>query len=44
MPKHRVVSVATAGLGPRERDAPALPVTLGEQIESTHAAPAAGHA
>jgi uncharacterized protein (DUF849 family) len=40
MPKHRVVSVATAGLGPRKRDAPALPVTPGEQIECTHTAAA----
>ncbi len=40
MPKHRVVSVATAGLGPRERDDPALPVTTGEQTESAHTAAA----
>ena len=40
MPKHRVVSVAATGSVPRERDDPALPVTTGEQIESTHAAAA----
>ena len=40
MPEHRVASVATTGSVPRERDDPALPVTTGEQIESTRTAAA----
>jgi uncharacterized protein (DUF849 family) len=39
-----IISVATTGSVPRKRDNPALPVTVAEQIESTHAAYEAGAA
>lgn len=39
-----VISVAITGSVPRKRDNPALPVTVAEQIESTHAAYEAGAA
>ena len=39
-----VISVAITGSVPRRRDNPALPVTVAEQIESTHAAYEAGAA
>jgi hypothetical protein len=41
MPGPRVISVPITGLVPRERDDSALPVTTGEQIESTDTALAA---
>lgn len=37
-----IISVAITGSVPRKRDNPALPVTVAEQIESTHAAYEAG--
>jgi 3-keto-5-aminohexanoate cleavage enzyme len=37
-----IISVAITGSVPRKRDNPALPVTISEQIESTHAAFEAG--
>lgn len=37
-----IISVAITGSVPRRRDNPALPVTVAEQIESTHAAYEAG--
>jgi 3-keto-5-aminohexanoate cleavage enzyme len=37
-----IISVAITGSVPRKRDNPALPVTVPEQIESTHAAYEAG--
>src|SRR5919206_2751767 len=39
-----IVSVAITGSVPRKKDNPALPVTVAEQIESTHAAYEAGAA
>jgi uncharacterized protein (DUF849 family) len=39
-----IVSVAITGSVPRKKDNPALPVTVSEQIESTHAAYEAGAA
>ena len=39
-----VISVAITGSVPRKRDNPALPVTVAEQVESTHAAYEAGAA
>ncbi|MBR0666543.1 3-keto-5-aminohexanoate cleavage protein [Roseomonas hellenica] len=39
-----IISVAITGSVPRKRDNPALPVTVAEQIESTHAAYEAGAA
>ena len=39
-----IISVAITGSVPRKRDNPALPVTVPEQIESTHAAYEAGAA
>jgi 3-keto-5-aminohexanoate cleavage enzyme len=39
-----IISVAITGSVPRKRDNPALPVTVTEQIESTHAAYEAGAA
>jgi 3-keto-5-aminohexanoate cleavage enzyme len=39
-----IIGGAITGSMPRKTDYTALPVTPGEQIESTHAAPAAGHA
>ena len=39
-----IISVAITGSVPRKRDNPALPVTITEQIESTHAAYEAGAA
>jgi uncharacterized protein (DUF849 family) len=39
-----IISVAITGSVPRKRDNPALPVTVAEQIESTHAAYDAGAA
>lgn len=39
-----IISVAITGSVPRKRDNPSLPVTVPEQIESTHAAYAAGAA
>ena len=39
-----IISVAITGSVPRKRDNPALPVTVSEQIESTHAAYEAGAA
>jgi 3-keto-5-aminohexanoate cleavage enzyme len=39
-----IISVAITGSVPRKRDNPALPVTVAEQVESTHAAYEAGAA
>ncbi len=39
-----IISVAITGSVPRKRDNPALPVTVSEQVESTHAAYEAGAA
>jgi 3-keto-5-aminohexanoate cleavage enzyme len=39
-----IISVATTGSVPRKRDNPAVPITVPEQIESTHAAYEAGAA
>jgi 3-keto-5-aminohexanoate cleavage enzyme len=39
-----IISVAITGSVPRKRDNPALPVTITEQVESTHAAYEAGAA
>src|SRR3712207_2373784 len=39
-----IISVAITGSVPRKKDNPALPVTVSEQIESTHAAYNAGAA
>jgi uncharacterized protein (DUF849 family) len=39
-----IISVAITGSVPRKKDNPALPVTVAEQVESTHAAYAAGAA
>jgi uncharacterized protein (DUF849 family) len=39
-----IISVAITGSVPRKRDNPALPVTVSEQLESTHAAYEAGAA
>lgn len=39
-----IISVAITGSVPRKRDNPALPVTIAEQVESTHAAYEAGAA
>lgn len=39
-----IISVAITGSVPRKKDNPALPVTIAEQIESTHAAYEAGAA
>ena len=39
-----IISVAITGSVPRKKDNPALPVTVAEQIESTHAAYEAGAA
>jgi uncharacterized protein (DUF849 family) len=44
MPEPCIISVAITGSVPRKRDNPALPVTVAEQIESTHAAYEAGAA
>ncbi|HKM64765.1 MAG TPA: 3-keto-5-aminohexanoate cleavage protein [Acidisphaera sp.] len=44
MPDPCIISVAITGSVPRKRDNPALPVTVSEQIESTHAAYEAGAA
>ncbi len=40
MPRPCVINVAITGSVPREKDDRTLPVTTGEQIERTHAAPA----
>ncbi|SFL12932.1 3-keto-5-aminohexanoate cleavage enzyme [Falsiroseomonas stagni DSM 19981] len=37
-----IIAVAITGSVPRKKDNPALPVTVAEQIESTHAAYEAG--
>lgn len=42
MPEPCIISVAITGSVPRKRDNPALPVTVAEQVESTHAAYEAG--
>jgi 3-keto-5-aminohexanoate cleavage enzyme len=39
-----IISIAITGSVPRKRDNPALPVTVFEQLESTHAAYEAGAA
>lgn len=44
MSKPGIIAVAITGSVPRKRDNPALPVTVAEQIESTHAAHEAGAA
>jgi uncharacterized protein (DUF849 family) len=44
MPEPCIISVAITGSVPRKRDNPALPVTITEQVESTHAAYEAGAA
>lgn len=44
MPDPCIISVAITGSVPRKRDNPALPVTVPEQVESTHAAYEAGAA
>jgi uncharacterized protein (DUF849 family) len=44
MPDPVIIAVAITGSVPRKRDNPALPVTVAEQIESTHAAYEAGAA
>jgi len=42
MPTPAIVSVAITGSLPRKKDNPAVPVTVAEQVESTHAAYDAG--
>src|SRR3712207_4255106 len=44
MPEPCIIAVAITGSVPRKKDNPALPVTVAEQVESTHAAYEAGAA
>jgi uncharacterized protein (DUF849 family) len=44
MPEPCIISVAITGSVPRKKDNPALPVSIAEQVESTHAAYEAGAA
>jgi 3-keto-5-aminohexanoate cleavage enzyme len=44
MPEPCIISVAITGSVPRKRDNPAVPISVAEQVESTHAAYEAGAA
>ena len=44
MPKPCIICVAITGSVPTQRDNPAVPISISEQVESTHAAFEAGAA